>query len=63
MTPKVFHHPDNKNGKLFYVKAKERFHQRARPNIQLPVLYFLCSRVQSPMIDYEFKLRGVLGYI
>jgi hypothetical protein len=70
-TPHLFY-PDNKNSKLFCVKAKERFHttaaqflylsKRVRPSIQLPVLN-LCSRVQSPMVHGDLNLRRVLGYL
>jgi Reverse transcriptase (RNA-dependent DNA polymerase). len=70
-TPKLFQ-KDNQNGKLLSARAKERFHttvarllylsKRARPDIQLPVLY-LCSRVQSPTEDDDLKLKRVLGYL
>jgi Reverse transcriptase (RNA-dependent DNA polymerase). len=71
VTPKLFHCDDD-DGKLLSLRAKERFHttvarllylsKRARPDIQLPVLY-LCSRVQSPTVKDDLKLRRVLGYL
>jgi Reverse transcriptase (RNA-dependent DNA polymerase). len=69
VTAKLF---DLNEGKLLSKRDKERFHttvarllylsKRARPDIQLPVLY-LCSRVQSPTVADDLKLRRVLGYL
>jgi hypothetical protein len=70
-TPQLFK-SNPTTGKLLSSDARERFHttvarllflcKRARPDIQLPVLY-LCSRVQTPTTDDELKLRRVLGYL
>jgi Reverse transcriptase (RNA-dependent DNA polymerase). len=71
-TPKLFHNSSRVSGKLLDDEARERFHttvarllylsKRGRPDIQLPVL-FLCSRVQSPTIEDDLKLKRILGYL